>query len=76
MHLILGGRDNDEFSQIKGIILNSDPLPPLQRVFILIQREESQLTTDTTKSINTNIGSAFHSSKHDKSKWREYPKVV
>lgn len=75
MHLFFGGLDNDQFSQIKGIILNSDSLPPLWHVFSLIQWEESRLTTDTSKSVNTNLGSVFHSSKHDKSKWREYPKV-
>ncbi|KAI5386441.1 hypothetical protein KIW84_072829 [Lathyrus oleraceus] len=75
VHLFLGGLHNDKFAQIKGIILNSDSLPPLRCVFNLIQQEESRLTTDTTRSVNTNTGSAFHSSKHDKSKWREYPKV-
>ncbi|KAI5382896.1 hypothetical protein KIW84_070348 [Lathyrus oleraceus] len=73
--MFLGGLDNDQFSQIKGIILNFDPLPPLRRVFNLIQQEESRLTTDTARSVNTNTGSTFHSSKHDKSRWREYPKV-
>nr|KYP42514.1 hypothetical protein KK1_036097 [Cajanus cajan] len=33
VHLFLGGLDNDRFAHAKGIILNTDPLPSLRRVF-------------------------------------------
>lgn len=37
VHLFLGCLDNDQFAQIKDIILNSDPLTPLRHIFNHIQ---------------------------------------
>ncbi|KAI5428439.1 hypothetical protein KIW84_033429 [Lathyrus oleraceus] len=75
VHMVLGDLDNEQFSQIKGIILNANLLPSLRRVFKEIQRDESRHTTDKEKSTKIEMSYVFYSSKTEKSKWKDNSKL-
>ncbi|KAI5428438.1 hypothetical protein KIW84_033428 [Lathyrus oleraceus] len=75
VHLFVGDLDNEQFSQIKGTILNIDLLPSLHPVFNQIQREESHHTTDKEKRTKIEMSYALYSSKIEKSKWKDNSKL-
>jgi len=50
---------HDSFSQIRGQILLSDPLPPISNVFSLILQEEFQREIIDTQSLNNSESLAF-----------------
>lgn len=46
VHLFLGSLDNERFGNVKGTLLNTDPLPTLRLVFDHVLRWEAQLTAE------------------------------
>nr|KYP42658.1 hypothetical protein KK1_035944 [Cajanus cajan] len=63
VHLFLGGLDSNHYTQVKGTILNFDPLPSLQLVFNHILREESRVIAKRSKDAKSETGITFYSNK-------------
>ncbi|GAU44486.1 hypothetical protein TSUD_12970 [Trifolium subterraneum] len=63
VHLFLGSLNNERFEHVKATVLNSEPLPPLRRVFNHILREEARITSERDKMVavkGESGGSAFY----------------
>ncbi|KAJ1383148.1 gag-polypeptide of LTR copia-type [Sesbania bispinosa] len=75
VHLFLGGLDADRFAQIKGTILNTDPLPSVKRVFNHILREESEILIDKSREVKVDIGAAFHVKNASMHRTKDEPKI-
>lgn len=74
VHLFLGGFDNEQYAHVKATILNSEPMPPLRRVFNHIQREESRFAAEKEREVKIESGGAFYSSKGNKHKSKDGPR--
>ncbi|KAJ1396403.1 gag-polypeptide of LTR copia-type [Sesbania bispinosa] len=60
MQPLLQCLDSDRYAQIKGTILNIDPLPSLKRVLNHILIEESYILVDKSREVKVDMGPAFH----------------
>ncbi|RDX74783.1 hypothetical protein CR513_45426, partial [Mucuna pruriens] len=63
--------DNELFTHVKAIILNSNPLPSLRRTFNQVLREESRFPIEKERSIKIVSRYAFNSSNTNRYKWRD-----
>lgn len=55
--LFLGSLDNERFGNVKGTLLNTDPL---RRVFNHVLREEARITAEKEREPRVDAGTAFH----------------
>lgn len=64
---------NDSFSQVRGQILLSDPLPPINKVFAVVAQEENQRKIRTQISTASDLtGAAAFAFKDDNKRYEKW----